>query len=63
MLVLIKDQLCTQCIKCERLIENKQHMTVCQTGDLEVAFEIAKFFRETLNINVLDATTNESKWL
>lgn len=43
--------------------ENNQHMTVCQTGDLEFAFEIAKFFRETLNINVLDATTNESKWL
>jgi hypothetical protein len=43
--------------------ENKQHITVYQTGDLEVAFEIAKFFKETLNINVLDATTNESKWL
>jgi hypothetical protein len=43
--------------------ENSQHMTVYQTGDVEVAFEIANFFKETLNINVLDATKNESKWL
>lgn len=43
--------------------EDKKHMTVYQTGNLEDAFEIANFFKETFNINVLDASTNESKWL
>lgn len=43
--------------------KNKQHMTVYQTGNLKVAFEIANFLKETLNINVFDATTNENKWL
>ncbi len=44
-------------------LENKHHITVYQTGDMELAFEIANFFKEVLNINVLDATKNESKWI
>lgn len=43
--------------------KNNRHMTVYQTGDTEAAFEIAAFFKESLNINILDATLNEPKWL
>lgn len=43
--------------------ENNKHITICQIGDLETAFEIANFFKETLHIKILDATTSESKWL
>ncbi len=42
---------------------DNRSQTVYQTGSIEDAFEIANFFKEVLNINVLDATTKESKWI
>jgi hypothetical protein len=43
--------------------EKNEHLTVYQTGDMEEAFKIADFFKEVLNVNILDATSSESKWL
>jgi hypothetical protein len=43
--------------------KNNRHMTVYQTGNPKSAFEIAAFFKESLKIEILDATLKESKWL
>jgi hypothetical protein len=42
---------------------NDRSKTVYQTGSKEDAFTIATFLKETLDVKVLDATTNESKWV
>lgn len=43
--------------------DRNQKIEAYRTDDLDDAFENAKYLSEVLNINILDATERESKWL
>lgn len=46
------------------LFYNKnKHMTFYKTNDKKKAFEVADHFKLALNIDILDATEKEKKWL
>ena len=50
-------------LKINLFFPDNKHLTLYETGNLEEAFEVANFIKSTLNINVLDATNNESNWI
>lgn len=50
-------------IKINLFYPDNKHLTIYETGNLIEAFSVANYVKEILNIKVLDATSNESKWL
>ncbi|WP_395052885.1 hypothetical protein [Flavobacterium sp.] len=50
-------------IKINLFYSDNKHLTIYETGNLIEAFSVANYVKEILNIKVLDATSNESKWL
>ncbi len=43
--------------------ERNKHLTFFKTTDKAKAFDVAQHFKEALDIDVLDATENEKRWL
>ena len=53
----------SQILKVNLFYKKNSHITVCETGDLDHALEIATYLKAILNVDILDATENESKWI
>lgn len=53
----------SEIIKINLFYRNNKYLTIYETGNVAEAFKVANFIKATLNINVLDATNNESEWV
>lgn len=50
-------------IKLNLFYNTNQKIEAYKTEDIEDAFKVAKYLAECLNIDILDATEQESKWI
>ena len=53
----------SEILKINLFYKKTSHVTVCETGDLDHALEIATYLKSVFNVDILDATESESKWI